>query len=162
MLRYSLRFAVALATFLSGLAVSKVLPPYQLSATEYTQAQREVLAVEQAYIAAHLQRDTVALDRILADDFTFRSCGRSADKEQRLALVADPDFAFTNIETEPTSVIVDGDRAYINGRARVWVRRNALSEEEAVSPWYEYTRAFEQHEGRWQMVSVQVRHFSWR
>jgi ketosteroid isomerase-like protein len=158
LLRFSFRFAVALATFLCGITMSKVLPPYHLSATADPQIEQEVLSVERAYIDAHLQRDTTALDRLLTDDFTFsRPFGSITDKAQRLALVSDPDFAFTDIETEHPSVTVDGDRAYISGQARVHMRYgSSCMHREVVSPWYAYTRTLERHDGRWQIASVRV------
>jgi ketosteroid isomerase-like protein len=165
MLRFSLRFFVALVTFLCGITASKVLPPYHFSSSANTQAEQEVLSVERAYLDAHLRRDTAALDGLLADDFTFsRPYGSISDKAQRLALVSDPDFAFTDIETNNTSVTVDGDRAYISGRARVHLRYNNLRDvaDEVVSPWYAYTRTFERHDGRWQVASVRINYFGCR
>ena len=161
LLRFGFRFAVALVTFLCGITASKVLPPYHFSSAADTQAEQEVLSVERAYIAAHLQRDTATLDRLLTDDFTFsRPYGSVSDKAQRLALVSDPDFAFTDIETENPSVTVDGDRAYISGQARVHMRYGGgCMHNEIVSPWYAYTRTLEQHEGRWQVASVRINYF---
>ena len=161
LLRFGFRFAVALVTFLCGVTASKVLPPYHFNAGTDIQAEQEVLSVEREYIAAHVERDTATLDRLLADDFTFsRPYGRISDKAQRLALVSDPEFAFTDIETEHTSVAVDGDRGYISGRARVHERYNGDVNAEFVSPWYAYTRTFERRDGRWQMVSVRIMGFA--
>ena|SRR2546421_6066477 len=160
LLRFGFRFAVALVTFLGGITASKVLPPYHFNSDTNTQAEQEVLSVERAYIAAHLHHDSATLDALLADDFTFsRPYGSVTDKAQRLALVSDPDFAFTDIETNGTSVTVDGDRAYVSGRARVHLRYHSDMNDEVASPWYAYTRTFERRAGRWQMASVRINYF---
>ena len=46
-----------------------------------------------------------ALDRLLADDFTIGGrFGRGAGKAQRLALLTDSDFYFTDIDSRDTHV----------------------------------------------------------
>lgn len=154
--RIALRLCVAVATFLFSFTVSKVLPPYHAyQAVARTEAERQVLDTEAAYVAAHLDRDTAALDGLLADDFTFEyPFGRVTDKAQRLALVASPEFRFTDIQTRDVEVAVTGDTARVFGHAQVRVR---VRDAEFTTPWYDYTRTFARDaNGRWQVTGVRV------
>jgi hypothetical protein len=162
MKRLALRLCVALATFTFGTAAGKLLPsPFHTSLDGATTAEREVLSVERAYLAAHVRHDDAALDRILADDFQFdHPSGYVEDKARRLALVANPDFAFTSIDTEGVAVNVRGDRATVAGRARVHVLRS--QEFPDVSPWYRFVRAYERRAGRWQIVAVRASYLGCR
>ncbi|HEX8071939.1 MAG TPA: nuclear transport factor 2 family protein [Pyrinomonadaceae bacterium] len=159
----ALRLCVALATFAAGTTVGKLLSPLPFTAKPTTQAEQEVLSVERAYLDAHLNRDAAALARLLADDFTFQmSYGYTEGKSERLALVSDPGFAFTAIDTRDVTVSVVGYRATVTGRARVHVMREPAEfgpgsfagDYSRTSPWYNYTRTFERRDGRWQIVSV--------
>ena len=151
--RLALRLCVALATFAVGTTAGKLLSHQHLHPV-HSRAEREVLNVERAYLAAHLNHDTSALDRILAEDFRFeRPYGAFEDKAHRLSLVADSDFSFRAIDTNGVNTEVDGDRAYVAGTARVHVLKHGFS---GVSPWYNYVRTYERRDGRWQIVRVRV------
>ena len=161
----ALRLCVALVTFTTGLTVGKLVPSVNFKsahAVPTTQAEREVLNVEDAYVAAHLNRDAAALERILADDFTFYfPFGAAQDKPGRLALVGDPDFTFLSIDRAGVRVAVDGDRATVSGRAQVRVSRRAYNGDgdEHFSPWYNFVRTYERRDGRWQIISVRTARF---
>lgn len=160
MRHHIIRLAVSLVTFIVGVSLSAVWSPVRyLDASSNSEAKREISRLEREYLDAHLRRDTETLDRILADDFTFRHCrSRIADKSQRLALLESPDFAFLSIDTDAVDIEVDGGRAYVTGRA---VTRGRYRDRRFVSPPYMYLRVYEQREGRWQMVSVRVTRSFW-
>ena len=81
------RLGIAILTFAIGLATATLPTGFRFNTTVNSAAEREVLEVEQAYINAHIQRDTTALDRILADDFTLRLArDRVTTKAARLSL----------------------------------------------------------------------------
>ena len=113
-----------------------------------------MLQVEREYIRSNLERDTVTLDNILADEFTIRGYRRIVtNKSQRLALLHNPDFAFESLKTSDVRVEVDGDRATLTGDAILQIRDG---DEEITSPPYSFTRKYEKRDGRWQIVSVRV------
>lgn len=159
MRHHIVRLSVSLMTFIIGVTVASVWPAQHPDTLSNGDAKREIFKLEREYLDAHLRRDAATLDRILADDFTFRSTGsRVADKAQRLALMKMPGFAFLSIDTDEVDVEVEGDRAYVTGRAVV---RGRHQERRFVSPPYTYLRVYEQREGRWQMVSVRATRIDW-
>jgi ketosteroid isomerase-like protein len=160
MQHHIIRLSVSLVTFIIGLSLSAVWPStHYLDTSANSEVKREISKLEREYLDAHLRRDAVALDRILADDFTFRHRGSMiADKAERLALIENPDFAFLSIDTDAVDIEVDGGRAYVTGRA---VARGRYRDRRFVSPPYMYLRVYEKREGRWQMVSVRASRSHW-
>lgn len=156
MTRYAIRLSATLATFLIGISVTNFLYALPFGTTSYGDAEREVLSVEREYVRAYLERDVVALERVLADDFTsFR--GR-LNKEHRLALLANPLFTVTSLSTKDVSVRVSGDEAWLSGSARM---SGSFRGREFNSPRYGYIRRLERREGRWQIVSCEFSFSRW-
>ena len=151
------RLSAAFATFLIGVTtagVTSTLPAPRSERLRGGTAAPEVLSVEREYIRAHTERDTDALDRILADDFVIGpSTGRVMTKEERLSLVANPDVTFVSVNTKDVQVEVDGEDALVTGRAAV---RGRYKGREFVTPSYGFTRLYEKRRGRWQISSVQI------
>ena len=151
---FTIRLFVSLATFLIGIAAANLWPAHHPGAVSRSQAEQEVLSVEREYLDAHVRRDRATLDRILADGFTFRHCGSYiTNKAQRLALMDNPDLSFLSIDTADVDVRIDGDEAFVTGRAVV---RGRYKDREFTSPAYRYLRVYERQQGRWQIVSVQA------
>jgi ketosteroid isomerase-like protein len=144
------RLPIAVVTFVVGITVSsltaRVWP--SSSATPHTEDERAVLQVEREYVRAHEERDLETLDRILADDFTsFR--GRMT-KDGKLAMIANPLFSVTSLDTDDVSVIVRGDEAWVSGRARL---SGTFRGRDFTTPQYGYTRHLEKRDGRWLITS---------
>src|ERR687883_1143898 len=130
MQRLTINLFVSLATFIIGTAAAGLWPAHHRVVYSHSPAEQEVLSVEQEYLDAHVRRDRAALDRILADDFTFYHCGRySTTKAERLALMENPDFSFLSIDTGDVDVQVNGDKALVTGEA---VARGLYKEQEWV------------------------------
>lgn len=159
MRHYILRLSVSLVTFILGVSIAGLWPAHHLETVSSSEAKREILKLEREYVGAHLRGDAATLDRILADDFTFRHSGsRVTDKAQRLALMETPGFTFLSIDTDGVDIEVDGNRAYVTGRA---VAKGRYRERLFVSPPYTYLRVYEKRDGRWQMVSVRATRSDW-
>lgn len=159
MQRLTIHLFVSLATFVIGIAAAHLWPANHLVALSHSQAEQEVLSVEQEYLDANVRRDSAALDRILADDFTFRHDGRYVTtKADRLALMENPDFSFLSIDTDDVKVNVNGDQAVVTGEAVV---RGRYQEREFLSPLYRYRRLYEKRQGGWQIVSVGTTRITW-
>ncbi len=159
MQHHIIRLFVSLVTFIIGVSATSLWPADRPSTPSNSDARQEILKIERDYLDAHLSRDTATLDRILADDFIFWHGGsRHTNKAQRLALMEAPDFTFLSIDTDSVDVDVDGDKAFVTGKAVV---RGRYKQKEFVSPTYGYLRIYEKRDGRWQIVSVQATTFDW-
>jgi hypothetical protein len=150
---YAVRLIVALLTFAIGLVSATLSPGSRFHKFSSGQAEQEVLQVEREYIQAHLNRDTAALDNILADEFTFGGRRWVESKDERLALLESPDIDFEAINTSNVKVEVDGDSATVAGEAYT---RSFQGDEEVISPTYRFIRYYEKRDGRWQIVRVKI------
>src|SRR5215204_139120 len=145
------RLPAALITFVIGVAAANMGALLWPGASD----ERAVLAVEREYIRAHTERDVVALERVLADDFT--SFGGRVRKEHRLALLASPFYIVKSLETEDVKVSVRGDEAWVRGKARLSA---SFRGSEYTTPRYEFTRRYEKRAEGWQIVSCAFA-FNW-
>jgi ketosteroid isomerase-like protein len=150
----AIRLAVSLFTFAIGIALTALLPASHSRPVSNSRDGQAILQIERQYIQANLNGDTETLDSILADEFTISSRWRVTTKAQRLALLANPDFAFEAIHTDNVEVETSGDSAVVTGEAYI---RSRYGDEESLTPVYRFTRNYEKRDGRWQIVSVQVR-----
>lgn len=160
MQRYLIRLIVSFATFMIG--VTAAAPWSSLHHTSHVsgKAEQEILEMERQYFDAHTQRDSAALDRLLADDFTFTySGGRVVDKAYRLAMVESPELTFLSINTDDVTVRLNGDKASVTGQARV---RGRYQGRGFVSPLYRFERSYEKQEGRWQIVATRATRIVWQ
>jgi len=154
MLRHGIRLSVSIATFILGLALSFVPSLFSSDAPKASGFEGEVLEVNRQYLDAHIHRDVAALDRLLADDFVIGGrFGTGASKAQRLALLADPDFSFIDIDSRDTRVTASQNYGEVSGYA---VLRGGYAGREYTSPPYHYVRRFERRDGRWQVVGVET------
>jgi hypothetical protein len=153
MKHYAFRLVVALVTFAIGLISATILPGSRFNAVSNGKVEQEILQVEREYIQAHLNRDTAALDNILADEFTFGTPRRTETKAQRLALLEAPDFGFEAINTSNVQIEVNGDSATATGKAYTV---SFHDDEKVISPEYGFTRQYEKRDGRWQIVRVRI------
>ncbi len=153
MKHYAVRLVVALLTFAVGLISSTLLQGSRFNAVSNGKVEQEILQVEREYIQAHLNRDSAALDSILADEFTFGTHRRIETKAQRLALLESPDFGFEAINTSNVQIEVNGNRATATGKAYTVSFHDDVR---VVSPEYRFTRQYEKRDGRWQIVQLRV------
>ena len=149
-----IRLAVAVVTFVIGLALAALVNPFHSRTVSNASDEREVLRVEREYIQANLDADTDVLREILADEFSIRTrWGRLTTKAERLELLEDPYFAFESIRTDNVRAEVTGDTAVVTGN--VSIRSRNGSRESGGS--YRYSREYEKRGGRWQIVTVYLR-----
>ena len=72
---------------------------------------------------AFREHDIATLDRVLADDFTFSDPnGPVVSKQRWLADIAAGNLVFEEVEAGPTTFRHLGDRALVEGEARLKVR----------------------------------------
>jgi hypothetical protein len=150
----AIRLGVSLLTFIIGTAAAMV-GPWRGAAPSRAAEEQEVLRVEREYIQANLDGDTAALDEILADEFSIRTrWGRVTNKPERLALLEDPFFAFQDIRTSNVRAEVTGDTAVVTGNVFI---RSSYGRDRSGGASYTYSREYEKRDGRWQIVTVNLR-----
>ncbi|HEX8888979.1 MAG TPA: nuclear transport factor 2 family protein [Pyrinomonadaceae bacterium] len=150
----AIRLVVSLFTFVIGIASFALLHTGRHSAVANSKEEQAVMEVEREYIEANLQGDVETLDNLLADGFAIRTRREIITKEERLAQLASPDFAFEAINTDNLEVEVNGDSAVVTGEAYTQTMQYGL---EKTSPVYRFVRELEKRDGRWQIVSVTTR-----
>jgi ketosteroid isomerase-like protein len=156
---FVLRIGVAILTFIIGLSAATIPNAFRFGASANSSAEQELLKMEGEYIQAHLRRDTAALGRILADDFTLGpTFGRTTTKSERLTLLEDSDFTFLSIDTYGVKVKVNGDKAIVMGEA---VLSGRSHDREYNSGPYGFVRVCEKQNGQWKIHSVRIANDSW-
>ena len=153
MQRIIINLVVSLVTFAIG--ITAATPWTAFRSTNERGDKAEILRVEQQYLAAHVNRDTEALERLLGDDFAISGYrGSVENKMERLALVADSNRVFRSIDTKNVDVTFStSDRAYTTGEA---VIRGSDYGRDFVSMPYRFMRTYERRNGQWQIVAVQT------
>jgi hypothetical protein len=116
--------------------------------------ERDVVKVQDALISAYIHRDTVTLDRILADEYTFinEDAGGVATKRQILdSFKSGGDRQITSYKRQDDKVRIYGDVAILTYRYQ--------SEETYKGRYnggdYRVTRILVSRDGQWQMVGGQ-------
>lgn len=148
MRRIVTRLPAALITFIIGVTTANFAAQLWPSAASRAADERAVLAIEREYVRAHTERDVLALDRVLADDFS--SFGGRVTKKHRLALLASPFYFVKSLTTDDVKVRVRGDEAWVSGKAKM---SGSFRGREFTTPRYEFTRRLEKREGQWLIVS---------
>jgi len=137
----------ALAALLSTLAAASA------RGQTLTPAQQEVRAVQDALIDAYTHRDPGAIDRILADDYTFvLSNGAVYTKKQIVdGFSAGGDRTITSYQRDEEAIRVYGDFAVMTYR---YTSRESFQGHDE-SGTFRLTRIFARRDGRWQVIGGQ-------
>ena len=112
-----------------------------------------LLAVEREWAEAVLGKDTAALSRILADDYTeVDPAGMARTKESVIADTKSGDVVFESFTPSEVEPRVYGDTAVVTG---VSVVKGSYKGED-ISGKYRWTDTFVKRDGRWQAVASQA------
>jgi ketosteroid isomerase-like protein len=102
---------------------------------------------------AQLERDTMALDRTLADDFTLiNPAGRLLNKAQYIADIKSGDLRYESLNYDDVKVQVYRGVAVVIGR----VTRRGQYKGQDNSGQFRFTHVFVKHQGGWQLVVAQA------
>jgi ketosteroid isomerase-like protein len=113
-------------------------------------ADEEVLAIERQIMAAIRQKDTAALEPLLAEDFCYRThFGAETDKAGFLQSVTSTPFEILSLHGEELNVNIYGDTAVLTGVQIAEARPPEGEKEESVVA---FTDVFVRRDGRWLMV----------
>jgi ketosteroid isomerase-like protein len=122
------------------------------AAAELSATEREVLAAEDAYVAAEVGRDLPVLQRIVDERFTFnRSDGTTTGKAELIEGVMGMRMAGQDI-TDRT-VIVEGDVGLIFGSCDI---RFVGDDGAETVGRYRYTSAYVKRDGEWKFLALQM------
>ena len=115
---------------------------------ELTEAQQELVLLEEEIFTAIKNRDTDALERVLTDDFVYRSPGRQVARDDFLKLCAAFPYEIISIRGEDLSVNVYGDIAVITG---LQIAKTAGGEGEEEESAVAFTDVFAKQKGKWML-----------
>jgi len=142
----SLCRTVSLALLLVG------APAAGLAAQGTTTPEDSVRALESQRAQALLQADTVALSRLVADDFVEISrLGTLRTKADNMHEIASGVLKLTSVRYDSLSVRIYGDVAVLQGIAD----NTGTFRDFPFSGKIRYTRVFVRRDGRWRAVAMQ-------
>lgn len=96
--------------------------------------------------------DTVALDRIYADDYTLvNMAGVVTTKAQRLAAIKSGELKYESVSVDDVNIRSYGDTAVVTDRATVKLQDKGQD----LSGQYRVTLTFVKIKGAWQLVAAQ-------
>ena len=144
-------------TTLSALITATLLGPLAghaqttIAPVQQTQEQR-VLATEDEYVAAEVNRDEPTLRRLVDDRFVYNSSkGTASGKEELIKNVLE--MAMTRQTLTERSVLMEGDVALIFGTTEL--RFAVPGKEDGVST-LRYTSTWVKRQGEWRMLALQM------
>ena len=114
---------------------------------ELAEAQQAVLLIEEEIFTAVKNRDTDALERVLSDDFVYRSPGRQVARDDFLKLCSAFPHEIISIRGEDLSVNVYGNIAVVTGLQIAKTAGGEGEEESAVA----FTDIFVKLKGKWML-----------
>ncbi len=136
-------FALVLLIVASALlADAQTRKPYRNDKVE-----RELKELVRLWDAADVNRDTAALDRLLADEFTLSGTAKSA----YLAFIKAPTTVIESAVSDNFDVRVYKDMAVLIARDTIKLQKNGA----AVTEVYRYIDVWVKRGGRWQCVATE-------
>ena len=113
---------------------------------------QRVLAAEDAYVAAEVNRDEPALQRLVDDHFVSNSAaGTTSGKEELIRTVLS--MGMTGQTISERSVVVDGDLAVVFGTTEL--QFHTPGEQERVSR-LRYTSVYVKRDDAWRMLALHM------
>lgn len=121
-------------------------------AQETSPETQAVLAVEDAYFAAELARDEVALRRIIDDAFVHnRRDGRTEGKDALIASIRRQNLISRTIGMR--TVLIEGDTAFVFGTTELMF--GAVTGPPRLSR-LRYTTTYQRRDGVWRMLTLHM------
>lgn len=112
-------------------------------------AVESILRLEKEIMRHIRAKDTRALERLLTEDFVYRTPGAEVGRADFLKGVAAVPGLITSVEGEGLRVSVYGETAVLTGVQRARVRADDGSEQEGVNA---FTDVFVKRNGRWRLA----------
>jgi ketosteroid isomerase-like protein len=123
--------------------------------TASSRAEKEVLTLEQARVAALDRSDVTALERIMADDVTYvHASGKTDTKKSYLDAIRSGQLHYISWQPKNLQVRVMGSSAVINGEYAVRVTDSRVQAEPFDISIFILTM-YARRDGRWQQIAWQ-------
>lgn len=141
------------ATFCALIVLSTVLLPHiDLYASDSTQEQNAVLAIDQQRTDAQIKQDAAALDRLLGDDLTYvHASGLVQSKADFIADLREGKRVYKAVNNSDVKVRLLQDAAVITAKSEITVsfagKENALS--------LQVIEVYAKRHGHWQLIAYQ-------
>jgi ketosteroid isomerase-like protein len=149
------RRAVLLAVGLVGLSLGTSRSDTGAHTSEPGDAVAQIRALELAHNQALVHGDAAALEKMLADDFTFITTrGFLFTKAEMLRGVSDGAFRYEYRQIYDLAIRVYGDAAVVTGRSVHSGQQNGRELTDA----YRFTRVYVHRQGGWLAVAWQLTH----
>ncbi len=134
------------------IALSTMLLPHDLYASDSTKEQNAVLAIDQERTEAQIKQDAPALDRLLADDLTYvHASGLVQGKADFIADLKEGKRVYKAVNNSDVKVRLLQDAAVITAKSEITVsfagKENALS--------LQVIEVYAKRHGRWQLIAYQ-------
>jgi ketosteroid isomerase-like protein len=144
------------AVLLVGMIATVVLAPGSSYAQPVTSApqndEQRVLATEDEYVVAEVNRDEATLRRLIDDRFVFNSSrGTTSNKEQLIENILKMGMVAQTLRER--SVLVEGDIALVFGTADL---RFAVPGKSESASSLRYTATYVKRQGQWRMLALQM------
>jgi ketosteroid isomerase-like protein len=118
----------------------------------YDQIEQEIRKLDDEWVKALVECDTVALERIMANDLLFADPFDGDDKAQFIEGVAAGEIRVEALECKDVIGRVFGETGVVAGSETAnWQYR-----ERNITGHYRFFRVFAKLQGRWQMVTLQL------
>jgi ketosteroid isomerase-like protein len=116
-------------------------------------AEQDVRAIQQEYDKAWVQQDTVAFERLLADDYTLTDQeGKVTPRAEVIATAKAGDIKYEIGKSKDVKILFYDNTALVTGR---W-REKSTNKGKPFDATSQYTTVYVKRNGRWQIVSDQV------
>lgn len=140
---------IGLASFLAGAGESRAEVD---TGDSHASEEQRVLAVEDAYVAAELNRDEDALRRLVDERFVFNSAsGTTSGKEKLIEGLLQ--MAMTGQKLTERSVLIEGDIGLVFGTTEL---RFASSDGKERASTQRYTATYVKREDGWRLLALQM------
>jgi len=113
-----------------------------------TEAQQEILLLEEEIFGAVKSRDASVLERVLTDDFVYRSPGQEVSRDDFLKLCATFPYEITAIRGEELKVNVYGNLAVVTG---LQIAKTAGGEGKEETGAVAFTDVFVKQKDKWML-----------
>lgn len=126
----------------------------QVSRSQSPEAEQQIRALVREWDAAYEERDTVTLNRILADAFVLTDAsGAVLNRAQYLmSVIKSPEFSgVQSFMSEDVKVTINGEKAKVTGRSKVKGRPRGRGQ--VFEGHYRFTDTLIKLDGRWQFVA---------
>jgi ketosteroid isomerase-like protein len=143
---------IVLATVAGALALPAGGVTTAMEVTQLEGEGQHVLAVEDEWISAEINRDEATLRRVIDDRFVFNSSnGRTSGKADLIKNILG--WKMTGQTVSERTVLVDGDTAVVFGTTEL---RFASEAQEDTKTLLRYTATYVKRGGRWRALALQM------